>query len=409
MLLTALRVLARCWPQLLAWFLAGWTIRALVLYGGGYLLNIDENFGLLVLPIAILATLVAYVGMFLAVRRELPHLGRLDDVEPGEITPSPLSRWRDTVLAAILPFLLLYVAWNLVAQDGIDLFYASTLQDNFGANDDLGSITWVGIVVLVTAFALRWLLGRFAARLPRWTSLLTTYLEALWILVALFTVRDILGLIARWLATRRVFGWAVDGWTDLREQFAWLATVGDGIGWVIAQVGTLIGLPLAWLAFASIVYFGSLPRSARPAPEAVAAASARWRRLPVWVRRLGSAVGSGVLDRWRPVALAARLIWRAGPITMGLYLLGFAVLTAATEWLMILLYRIIGPHETNWWAGASDGVALAVAAVVAVLQVALVAAAFDRALASDAAARLVDGAGDAISAAARPAATRRTS
>jgi hypothetical protein len=44
-----------------------------------------------------------------------------------------------------------------------------------------------------------------------------------------------------------------------------------------------------------------------------------------------------------------------------------------------------------------------------VLQVALVAAAFDHALRSDAAEELVDEAGDAVSAAAAPAGTRRTS
>lgn len=393
MLLTALNVLARCWPALLVWFLLGWTVRALVLHGGGYLLNIDENFGMLVLPIAILAMLVGYVGMFFSVRRELPHLDA-PAVAPASTAPEPTAPgtatapgnrgWRDAVLASILPFLLLYVAWNLVRQDVVDLFYASTLQDNFGADTSVTTVTWVSIAVLVAAFVLRLVLGRLAPRLPRWTSLVITYLEALWVLVAFLTLRDLLGLLGRWLETRRMFAWAVDGWAYIREQFAWLGTIGDGVAWVWNQVGTLVGLPLAWLAFAAIVYFGSIPRAARPTPKAVAEAGARWQRLPVWMRRLGSAVGSGVLERWQPVARAARLIWHAGPITMGTYLLAFAVLTSATQWLRILLFRLIGPHETNWWAGMSDAVGLVVAAVVAVLQVALVAAAFDRALASGA-------------------------
>lgn len=417
MLLTALRVLARCWPALLAWFLAGWTVRALILHAGGYLLNVDENFGLLLLPIGILAMLVAYVGMFLSIRRELPHLDRVEDAQatarntaPATPASTELNRWRDTVLAAILPFLLLYVAWNLVRQDTIDLYFASTVQDNFGTNaGSIGAITWVSIAVLVVAFGLRLLLGRLAGRLPNWVSLVTTYLEALWVLVALFTLRDLLGLLGAWLETRRMFAWAVDGWAYIREQFAWLGTIGDAIGWVWSQVGTLVGLPLAWLAFASIVYFGTMPRSSRPAPATVAKAAERWQRLPVWLRRLGTALSSGVLERWQPVALAARLIWRSGPITMGAYLLAFAVLTATTEWLRVLIYRLIGPHELNWWMGASDAVGLAVSAVVGVLQVALVAAAFDRALASDRAQELVEHAGDAVSAAARPGGPPTTS
>jgi hypothetical protein len=409
-LFTALRVLARCWPALLAWFLLGWTIRALIIRGGGYLLNVDENLGLLVLPLAILAMLAGFVGMFLAVRRELPHLGRLDDVESGEVAATPVRKWRDSLLAAVLPFFLLYVAWNLVRDDVTDLYASSLLHENFWNKAAFAtSIQVASLVILGVAFVARWLLGRFASRLPRWTSIVATYLEAVWVLVALLTVRELLAGLGGWLATRRMFAWAVDGWAAIREAFAWIGAIGDAVGWAVSQVGTLIGLPLAWLAIASIVYFGTMPRSTRPGLATVSAASRRWSRMPVWARRLGSAVTAGFADRWRPVALAARLIWRSGPIAMGTYLLAFAVITAASEWLRLLVYRALGPHETNWWMGASDAVELGIEAVLAVVQVAVVAAAFDHALRSDAAAGIVDVAGDAVSAAAEPAAARPTS
>jgi len=401
---TALRVLARCWPALLVWFLVGWTVRALIIRGGGYLLNIDENFGLLVLPLAILGMLAAYVGMFLAVRRELHHLDLADDVERGEVAVKPVRQWRDSLLAAILPFFLLYVAWDLVRDDTIDLYFASTLQENFGQGSPADSITPVSLTLLAVAFGIRWLLGRFSPRLPRWTTLLATYFEALWVLLALFTLRELLGTVTAWLSTRRMFAWVVDGWAVVVDTFAWLGAVGEAIGWVVAQIGTVVGLPLAWLAFASIIYFGTMPRSSRPGPSSVRTASERWERLPVWMRALGTAVGSGILDRWRPVALAARLIWRSGPIAIGTYLLAFAVLTASTDWIRVGVYRLLGPHDTAWWYGASDVVALGMAAIVGVLQVALVAAAFDHALRSDHARDLVDDAGDAVSSAAAPAA-----
>ncbi len=405
MLFTALRVLARCWPALLVWFLLGWSVRALILRGGGYLLNIDENFGLLVLPLAILGMLAAYVGMFLAVRRELPHLGVADDVERGEVAAKPIRQWRDSLLAAILPFFLLYVAWDLVRQDGEDLYAASLYQENFFDQDSqVGTITPVSIALIVVAFTLRWLIGRFSARLPRWTSLLATYFEALWVLAALFAVREVVAVVTGWLSTRRLFAWAFDGWAWVRETFAWLGAVGDAIGWVISQFGTVVGLPLAWLAFASIIYFGTMPRSARPSPAAPRTVSERWSRLPVWVRAAGSALGSGLLDRWRPVVLSARLIWRSGPIALGTFVLAFAVATAAGDWLRMLGYRLLGPHETGWWYGASDVIGLVVDIVVALLQVALVAAAFDHALRSDSARALVEDAGDAVSSAAAPAA-----
>jgi hypothetical protein len=409
-LTTAFRVLARCWPALLAWFLAGWTARALIIHGAGYLLNINEDIGLVLLPVAILALLAAYVGMFLSIRRELPHLGRVDDVEPGEVKPTPARQWSDTLLSAILPFFLLYVAWNLIRDDVIDLYFSSTTQDNFFDDPVSDGSTFVAsIVLVVVAFVGRWLLSRFSARLPRWTAALATYFEAVWVLVALFIVRDLLAPVPHWFATRRMFAWAVDAWAGIRADFAWLGALGDAIGWAVAQFGTLVALPLAWLAFASIIYFGVMPRSSRPGPASVRAASERWERLPVWMRRLGTAVSAGFLDRWRPVVLAARLIWRSGPVALGTYLLGFAVLTAGAEWLRYLTYRLIGPHDINWWYGASDGVEWAIDTVMTVLQVALVAAAFDHALRSDEAEKLVDEAGDAISAAAAPAGEPRSS
>ena len=411
MLSTALRVLVRCWPALLAWFLLGWTVRALIIRGASYLLNIDDNFGLLLLPLAILAQLAGFVGMFFVIRRELPHVNRYDDPEAGERALTPGARWTETLLAAILPFFLLYVAWNLIRADLVDLYFASTTQDNFfdsNRSDDV-SITFVSVALMIGAFVARWLLGRFAARLPRWTSLLATYLEAVWVLVALLTIRDLLAPVPEWFATRRMFAWIVDGWASIRETFAWIGVVGDGIGWVWAQIGTLIGLPLAWLAFAAIIYFGTMPRSRRPEPKAARVASERWARMPGWARRLGAALSSGILDRWRPVALAARLIWRSGPIAMGTYLLAFAVITAAPEWLKLVIYRLIGPHELNWWGGASDIVLLAVTAVLAVVQVCIVAAAFDHALRHDAAERLLDDVGDAVSSAAAPGAKPTTS
>jgi hypothetical protein len=200
----------------------------------------------------------------------------------------------------------------------------------------------------------------------------------------------------------------VDAWADLRETFAWVGVLADGIGWAASQLGSLIGLPLAWLAFASIVYFGTLPRSRRAASARASTVRARWSRLPVWLRRFGQTVSAGLLDRWHPVALAARLIWRAGPITVGSFLLAFAVIVAGGEWLRLLAYRLIGPQGVAWWLGASDAVEMAIGAVTAVLTVSLVAAAFDRALHSDTADELLEDAGDAVSSAAAPAADQPT-
>jgi hypothetical protein len=411
-LFTALRVLARCWPALLVWFLAGAAARALIIRLAAFVGNGDDIFGLLILPLAILVQLAAYIGMFLAIRSELPHLNRVDDLEPGEAVPPRRRRWRETLLAGILPFFLLYVAWNFIYDDKIDYFSSALNQADLldgGRVASLASFGVMSVTLVIVAFALRWALGRFSAKLPQWSSAIATYLEAIWVFVALTVIQDLLAGVPGWLASRRMFAWAVDGWAGLVDSFAWLRALNEIVGFAVEQAGTLIGLPLAWLAIASIVYFATIPRRTRAAPPAVAKVSERLSRMPVWARRIGTTVSAGLVDRWGPVALAARLIWRSGPIALGTYLLGFAVVTAAGQWLSLMIYRILGPHETAWWFGASDAVQLGVSAVVAVLQVSLVAAAFDHALRSDEAEQLIDEAGDAVSSAVAPAADQPTS
>lgn len=413
MLIVALRVLARCWPALLAWYLLGWALRFLIIRLAAFVANANDVAGLLILPVAILAQLVAFVGMFLAVRRELRHLARVDDVEPGEVAPGSAQRWSETLLAAILPFFVLYVAWNLVYADLVDYFGSALGQADLLGGGNVAStsipLSVMTATLVVVAFGLRWLMGRFAAKLPRWTAAAASYLEAVWVLVLLLVVQDLLAQVPPWLATRRMFAWAVDGWAGIIDSVPWLGTAGEIVGWTFGQTATLIALPLAWLAIASIVYFGTMPRSKRPALAGVSRASARWSRMPVWVRSIGARLAAGIVERWAPVALAARLIWRSGPLALGTYLLAFAVVTAVGSWLRLVVYRLLGPHETGWWYGASDVVELGVMAVTAVLQVCLVAAAFDHALRSDAVDELVEDAGDAVSSAAAPAAGQRTS
>lgn len=408
MLTTALRVLVRCWPALLAWFLLGWTVRALLIRLAGFVGATSDTLGQLILPLAILVQLAAYVGMFLAIRRELPQLQKSDDPGTGEIVPPPARRWGDTLLAAILPFFVLYVAWDLIHDDLVDYRFSILGQADLSKPLNFAGFDAVTIGIVVAAIVLRWLIGRFSARLPRWTAAIASYLEAVWSLLALLLISGLLARLGEWLSTRRMFAWAVDGWAELRAAGTWLSVIADGVAWLAEHALPLITLPLAWLAFAAIIYFGTLPRRTRPTTARMARAQERWSSAPVWVRRVGTLVSSGFLDRWRPVALAARLIWSAGPLAIGLYLLAFAVVTAAGEWFRLMIYRLAGPHSGGWWYGASDGYELAVKAVVGVLQVALVAAAFEHALRSDAAAEVVETAGDAVSSAAAPAAERST-
>lgn len=394
MVRTAGRAIVRCWPLVLTFFLAGWLGHEALIRLAGWAGNFNSLWGLLILPLAVLVKLASYVGMFLAVRPGLPHFERLDglarstpaDAETVPARPSFASQWISTVLGGMVPFLVIYFAWDMIRDDL--LAYGRASIDQFGADGATDrpyevSLGVASVTFVVVAFVLRLVLGRFAKRLPTWVGAINAYLEAAWLVTTLIALRDLLAGVPAWFATRRMFAWAVDGFAALREQFAWFATIGDALAWVAGAVGDLLLQPLAWLALAAIVYAGALPRRARSAGRAARlreAAERRWRRAPRFVRTLAESASASFRERWEPIATALSLIWRNGPLQLGTYILAFAVVTAGTQWLYKLIYVAIGPHEYGWWRAVNDPIVLVVSAISVPLLIVVVAAAFDTSL-----------------------------
>jgi len=388
----ALRAFARTWPALLAWFLAGWTVRLMLLRFAGWAAeNIDPLVGQLIVPLAVLARLASYVGMFLVLRPALTQYDRLEELA-DRATPGPQPRfftaWANTLGASILPFFVIYAAWGLIAEDGIAYSLAAldqlNLETDGSALDTPFSPATVSIVV--GAFVLRRLIARFSAKLPAWFGAIAVYLEAVWVFIALSFFKDLLAGVPLWFATRRMFAWGVDGWEKLRASFDWLQWLGDAIGWIALQLGEVVAQPLAWLALAAIVLAGALPLTKRARSSRFdgmrQAAARRWSRVGPRTRRILTWPVNGLLERWQPIGTALRLIWRAGPVALGIYVLAFGILTVAGDWLSLGVYHLLGPHDLNWWKAWEDPLGLLFDVLVFPLQVALVAAAFDRCLAA---------------------------
>lgn len=395
MIRTVGRAIVQTWPTVLAWFLAGWLAHEALIRLAGWAGVYNSLWGLMILPLAVLARLASYVGMFLAVRPAMQHYQRLDRlarVTPADGSTAPVSRsfasaWASTVVTGLIAFLVIYFAWGMVRDDVIAYGRASWDQyDPDATNNPLKvGLGVMSVTFVVVTFALRFALSRFRSKLPAWTGAFTTYLEAAWLLTLALAVDDLIAGVPEWFQTRRMFAWIVDGIAELRESFAWFAFLGDAAAWLASAVGTVIVLPLAWLALAAIVYAGVLPRRVRRSTRAArlqVAAERRWRRMPRPVRVLGTALSSGFRERWEPIATALSLVWRNGPVRLGIYIFAFAVLTVAGQWLTGLVYQLAGPHDTGWWIGMSDPINLLIAVIVTPLQFILVAAAFDESLGS---------------------------
>lgn len=398
-LVRAGRVWLAHWPALLAWLLGGTLVHFLVLKLASFVGAQNAVGGILLLPVAALALLIAYVAMFLVVRDGMPGLRGLAPL------PSDPTERRDAflsgVLGGILPFVAFYAAWGFIREDVItytnDAFewqfiwgFSAALNgrdfDSAGTIDDLG-INPLTIGLLVIAFVGRWAYKRYGDRVPhafgsrRVFGVVAVYLEALWVYLAAYLITDLVGLVTGWVETRQGTVWL----GDLRDGLTgWLAPLGilwDGVGWLLGEVGGIILLPLAWLTIAGVIY-GQAVKATTPRLSGTrfTRVRARYGSIPARARRrISDFWDSLVVSRFRPVGAAIVLMWRAGPVLIGGYILLFTVVEFGLQWLLIGVSRALGPHEyLGFWVPMSVALVMIATLLVEPLRVAVIAATYDQ-------------------------------
>jgi len=389
----AARLLAAHWPALLAWMLAGTLGHYLVLKLASLVGARSAVGGILLLPLAALAMLIAYVAMFLVLRDGMPQLRRL--------APLPESRaerrtaFLDALLGGILPFVAFYAAWGYIREDvidyingafewqffwGIEAAVNGVEYDTSGTIDDLG-VDAITLTILVLAFAGRWAHKRYRARLPKWTGAVAVYLEVLWVYLAVYIVADLLGVVTDWVQTRQATVWLGDLRSSLTGVFAPLGVVWDGIEWLLGEAGGIILLPVAWLAIAGVIYGQAVKAEApRLSGDIVERVRTRYNSVPERVRRRVGDVWQDLTGRFRPIGRAIVLMWRAGPLLICGYILLYTLVDFGGQWLMIGLSRAVGPHPQSFWLPMSVALVLVVGLIVEPVRISLVAASYDRAL-----------------------------
>ena len=400
-LTTTGRLLRDHWPALLAWYLAGTLGHYLAIELAGIVGAYSDIGGLLLQPFAPLSRLFAYVAMLLVVRDGLRHLGILAPLPTDEG-----ERRRDfgrALLGGTVPFIAFYTAYSYLTQDfkdivnrtlarraehgldNIDFLHPENSGDpvkwDFIAGQVL--ITPLSIGILVGAFVLRWLLGREAAKQRRWLAPLTVYLESLWVVLSAQVLSTLIGLyVTDWVQSRVAMVWLADLRAWAAGTFAPLVWAWDGLIWFIGEAGGVILLPLAWLAVTGSI-FGHAVSATAPSlshPRAKALAD-RYQTLRSPVRRALGDLSSQVTGRFEPIGKAAVLMWRAGPVLIGGFVLLFALLgllSRLVEWGMT---RVIGPHDyADFWVIYIDALVLIPPLLIEPIRIALVAAGYDATL-----------------------------
>lgn len=385
------QLLWRHWPALLALYLAGTLGRYVALEVAGFVGAYSAIAGALLFPLAILARLVALVAMLLVLRDGMVRLGVL--------APVPVERaerrraFVDALLAGILPFVAFYAAWGYLREDAA-AYFSRLLEVNTGliAEDILGgaeragdgavgelSLGPVTIAIIVAAFAGRWLWKRYRSRLPKALAAIAVYLEVLWVYLSVTLIADALRTVTEWVQDRQAMVWLADVREWVGAQLAPVAWMWDAVEWALGEIGGIVLLPIAWLTIAGVIYGQAVaPQTARLGGAIATRARARLDTLPSRLRARLRDIWSDLVARFQPIGRALLLMWRAGPVLIGSYILLFTVLLALDAFLELGITRVIGPQElSGFWMVNAPLVFLFVPLVIEPLRVVLVASAYD--------------------------------
>ncbi|MDA3147457.1 hypothetical protein JSO19_08695 [Leucobacter sp. UCMA 4100] len=394
-MLTLLRLtvflLWNTWPQLVAWFLAGTIIRYSAIEVAGFVGAHNPTAGMLLLPLAVLGRLGALVAMLLVLRSGIDVY---NDIEP----PGREQRNRDftaALLAGLLPFVAFYAARGYLGQDVaaytnrvLDVSAARTLSKAVTApgqdvvagemfTDGALTLTPLTVAIIVAAFSLRWLWGKFRDRLHRSFQVFAVYLELLWVYLTVTLIADGLALLTGWIETRQAIAWLDAARLAVTEWFAPLMVAWDTLVIVLAFVAKVTLEPLAWLTIAGVIYGQTLEAKAPVITDYRAVkARKRYEAVPEQVRRRFTDLSGGVTSRFKPIWNAIILMWRAGPALIGAYVLAFTAVLMAQQLLEIAVVRVIGPHDLHsFWMVADTLILLTVPLVIEPIRMAVVASA----------------------------------
>ena len=384
-----MRLLAAHWPALIAWFLAGQLAGYLALRLAGSVGAYSAVGGFLILPLGALAQLISIVAMLLVLRDGMREL--------RAIAPRPsdaVSRRRsfvDALMGGILPFFAFYFAWGYLREDfAVYLRVALDAQQVLALNaalageeftrtgtvDDIG-FDRITVTLIVVAFALRWAWKRWRVSLPKVLSIVAVYVETLWIFLTLYLINDLIGVFTVWVDHRQAMVWLSDAREWVNGYLVPVAWLWDGVEWFIGEAGGIILLPVAWITIAGVIY-GQAVAAEAPRLSGAERLQSHISRVPSWVRRRMIDFGLQLASLFRPIWSALVLMWRAGPVVIGSFVLLFTIVLALERASTAGIVRLIGPHDrVSFWEIVFPLVGLGIAMVMEPLRISLIAAAYD--------------------------------
>jgi hypothetical protein len=410
-LLRPLTLWARYFPALAACYLLGYLGRRGAIELAAWAGHDNQWWASVIMPLAGLARLAAFVGMFLVLRPALPVLSRFASQQHRDL------RNLDIFSTIVLPFFAIYMAWQMFREDWL-AFEARALVYRVGEammspeptdlHPDSLPVGTSTLVLIGAALATRYLLNWLKDRLPRWMVAVRVYIDTLWVFLVLsFSVNQGLTWLinpAGWIAERRIVVWFNSTREQLFSHFQPLEAFWDTMMWAWRTVFGGAAVPLIWLAVAGIVYGVALTVDWRDTARRLAGIraatvveraapvhkrlSSRWAAVPKSLRDKAREHAVGQLGKFRPIADSARLILHGGALALALYVLGYLGLA----WLDMAgsfyraqmgdgyLFRgiawVIGPQSQVFWGDFTGTLSLVSHLLIEPLRICLVASTF---------------------------------
>ncbi|OKL54541.1 hypothetical protein BSZ39_03540 [Bowdeniella nasicola] len=373
------RLFALYWPRLLALFFAGQALRNGVLWLAGKASLVSPTLAVTILPFAPLATLASLALMLRILSPALPAFREL-------VVGPRRMRWRSNLQAsamALVPFLAVYASNGLLKADleryrfdqtGV-VFSALGQADYLSDSFDRIALPTSGVIVVIVLIALAArkfiAIKKVADASAAWAAV-SAYLEALWMtaLVYVFTAR--IEEIKMWVMNRQVVDDIAAWWTTLQDTYSHILAPFRFVGGLISSAGSLIIVPVAWLAIGATIYGAKLAKGDPILTHEID--TKRIQRIPSPVRRAAKHVTSPVVTPVKSTFDAISKVAAAGLIPMAL----FCVIFTFTGWLRVgvdyLARLAIGPQPTSLQFALDPYVALAENLVYFVTTIVLLAA-----------------------------------
>lgn len=380
MLKDGARVLIAHWPGLLLVFFAGKAVSGGLLWLAIEISSVSPVGGMLALPGASIAMLIALVLML---RSVIPSLPELQASLTGDTTGERLRHDLTLAVQILIPFLAVYASHGMLREDLLTYVHSGTadewLNQGFAADFSrvtFGTETQVAAIVII-ALVLRKVIAGFDLG-GRHVGIagFAGYLEALWLVTLASYFASSLGELREWAMSRVVTQWVIESFAKVIDVLGPVGETFNAVAGVVAalffSMGVLVIVPVAWIAVGATIYGASLP-AAKPllTSEEV---NERIKQIPNPVRRVVAEVTSPVVN---PVTNTVKAIGRiavAGLVPMVL----LCILFAGTSQLRVLtvgvLRTLIGPHEEGFWVAALPYMDLFAQAVYITVMVALLAA-----------------------------------